>query len=110
MKKKSKRTVAVVMAVLTMFGCAFSCSAAVVTDGTSFYSLGDVNKDNSIDIKDLVRIKKNLATGYELLTAAADIDGNGKVDASDLTAVRKYLIGVNNALEPNDSLWNTEIK
>lgn len=110
MKRKWIKTITSLAAALMMLGCAFSCSAAVVTDGTNFYSLGDVNTDNRVDIRDLVRMKKHLATGYKLLEAAADIDSNGEIDAADLAAVRKYLIGFAGALEPNNSLWNTEIR
>lgn len=110
MKRKLIRTITCITAALTIFGSAFSCSAAVVTDGKNFYSLGDANTDNSVDIRDLVRIKKNMATGYDLLKAAADINGDGTVNASDLVLVKQYLIGANDVLEPDNSLWNTEIK
>lgn len=110
MKSRLIKTVISLAAAITMLSGVFICSAAVVTDGTNFYNLGDANKDNSIDIRDLIRIKKNLATGCDLLKVAADINGNGEIDASDLTAVKKYLIGIEDALEPDSSLWNTEIR
>ena len=104
MKSRLMKTVISLAAAITMLSGVFICSAAVVTDGTDFYNLGDANKDNRIDMRDLIRIKKNLATGCDLLKVAAEID------ASDLTAVKKYLIGIEDALEPDSSLWNTEIR
>lgn len=110
MKKKFMRIIILLAVLFLMLFCAFSGSAAVVTDGAQFYSLGDANKDHCIDIRDLVCIQTGLSTGDVLLKAAADINENGAIDTADLTAVRKHLIGMENALEPDSSLWNTEIR
>lgn len=60
---------------------------------TVFTSLfyGDANGDGSIDIKDIVRTKKAI-TGSANATDDADINGDGKIVAADLTLLAKYII------------------
>ena len=62
-----------------------------------FYLGGDVNSDKSVDIRDLVRYKKYFAKTAEIKTAAADLNKDGAVYADDMTTLRKYLLGVENA-------------
>ena len=52
---------------------------------------GDVNLDGRTDILDLVRLKKIIA-GLNNSMMLADIDNNGSVNATDLIALRRYLI------------------
>ena len=56
---------------------------------------GDVNADRTIDIMDVIRLNKSLL-GIEKLTneqsAAADVDGSGKVDSNDSLLILKYAL------------------
>lgn len=57
------------------------------------YKNGDVNGDNEVDLLDYVKLKKIIA-GVDTSTGAApDLDGNGVANGTDLTLLRKYLIG-----------------
>lgn len=60
--------------------------------GRAFYRYENIkiNEDDESDIKDLVRLKKNIVNNIE-----SDIDGDGKTNASDLTILRKVLLGTN---------------
>lgn len=55
---------------------------------------GDVNDDYSVDIRDLVAMKKLLAAGDPEYIETGDINGDGFFDARDLTAFRKLLLEV----------------
>lgn len=57
-------------------------------------TIGDANDDESIDLKDLVTIKKKLAsaTAPEIIKAI-DVNGDGLFDGNDLVTFRKYLLG-----------------
>lgn len=57
------------------------------------YKNGDVNGDNEVDLLDYVKLKKIIA-GVDTSTGAdPDLDGNGVANGTDLTLLRKYLIG-----------------
>ena len=63
---------------------------------TVSYSIGDVNGDEAVDVRDLVAFKKYL-TDIKMdyfVEDAADLDGSGKVDAADIIILRKYLLGI----------------
>ena len=68
-------------------------TAAVVTDGEDFYEFADANDDDSVDIRDLVCMKKYLSLTGEAVEQAADINSDGSIDSLDLVALRKYLLG-----------------
>jgi hypothetical protein len=63
---------------------------------------------NGVSTLDLVMIQRHilgiqaLATPYKLI--AADVNNDGKVSASDLTELRKLILGIYNEL-PNNSSW-----
>lgn len=58
------------------------------------YKKGDVNGDNEVDLLDYVKLKK-IIVGVETSTGAdPDLDGNGVANGTDLTLLRKYLLGV----------------
>ena len=55
---------------------------------------GDVNADDSIDILDLVRLKKYCAgTAGGISKSAADLDSDTLIGAGDVTVLRKLLLG-----------------
>ena len=59
------------------------------------FEIGDVNRDRFIDIRDLIRLKVITVTdSTDLNTEYADIDGNSKIDAIDLSALKKQLLEV----------------
>lgn len=56
---------------------------------TEFTCTGDANLDGAVNAADIVRVKKNVAqTGQINNALAGDIDNNGKLNASDLSAIR----------------------
>lgn len=62
-----------------------------------WFDSGDANGDNAIDILDVIITNKAVLGKETLLDTqitALDIDGNGKVDASDSLAVMKYIVGL----------------
>jgi len=54
---------------------------------------GDANRDTKIDIIDLVRTKK-IASGSDKYFAAVDYDENGSIAATDISNLKKQLLGV----------------
>lgn len=63
----------------------FSSSADIIP--------GDVNGDNTVDIRDLVRIKRYLAdSSVEIVYKNADIDGKDGIIAYDMAQLRIMLL------------------
>ena len=60
------------------------------------YMLGDTNDDSAVDIRDLVHMKKYLADkdAAKINVSNSDLDGSGKIDADDLSALRKMLLSI----------------
>ena len=110
MMKKLVKIIASLVAGITVLGCAFTCSAAVVTNGSEFYDLGDANMDGVVDIRDLIRMKKYIVKIDKTALFVSDIDGDGSVASTDLTLLRKYFMEGIDVLEPDNSIWNSEIK
>ena len=62
---------------------------------TKWSDFADITADGSVDVIDLVRIKK-MASGAVVKSVAADLDFDGtNAGGSDLTVLRKKLIGTN---------------
>lgn len=58
------------------------------------YVPGDANGDGTLNLLDLVRLRKQLAgLSPELNKTAADLSGNWEIDAQDLMLLRKLLVG-----------------
>ena len=57
------------------------------------YETGDVNRDDIVDVRDLIFLKKQLAVknNSEYLNFL-DVSCDGKVDASDLVALKKIIL------------------
>ena len=108
MKKSGIKLLAVTMAAVAMLGT-MNISAAVVTDGTNFYKLGDSNCDQTVDIRDIIRMKRFLLSTATILEPAANIDGDGAVTTNDIVMVKKYLLGKGDN-EPDSALWSAEIR
>ena len=58
------------------------------------YLLGDVNSDGRISVFDIAAFRSGLVSGFSDGTAskAADIDGNGTPEMSDLVQLCKFLM------------------
>ncbi|MFA6812146.1 MAG: dockerin type I domain-containing protein, partial [Bacteroidaceae bacterium] len=66
------------------------------TDMQSYGSLtggADVNLDTNTDIKDLVALKK-ITANAKAKTFMADVSGDGSVNAADITAAKRILLGI----------------
>ena len=59
--------------------------------GRMFYRYHDIDLNNDLetDIRDLIRLKKNIANGEK-----SDINDDKKTDAADLAILRKVLLGI----------------
>lgn len=56
-------------------------------------TIGDVNGDGKVDVRDLVRFKKKLVgITVTFIEANADCTDDGKVDAADIVQLRKILL------------------
>ncbi len=94
-----KKLLALVMATVTM--SVFSMSAAAlstdieVKDEWESVPAGDVNHDYTVDIRDLVRLKKHFSDeSVYIYEDAAELDGETGIDSGDLAALRKLLLGI----------------
>ncbi len=66
------------------------------------YSAGDTNSDTYFNLKDLLRTKKYLADStLECSTAAADLNFDDIVDASDITVIKQMLLRPDDITLPN---------
>lgn len=56
---------------------------------------GDANGDGSIDLKDVVIMRRVLAGGWDITvdTAVCDVNGDGSFDLKDVVYLRRYLAG-----------------
>ena len=62
------------------------------------YKLGDVNKDNTVDKKDLDTMNKYIETNYSFSTdelLLTDVNLDGKFNTSDVNKLKFYLSGMN---------------
>lgn len=60
---------------------------------TDAFPWGDINGDWDVDIRDLVRMKKNFAASK--YPENSDLNNDGKINTDDMVVLRKYLIGAN---------------
>jgi hypothetical protein len=71
----------------------FDATCYVANARTSELLVGDANRDGKVDIRDLVRMKKQAAGKDTGNPIAADVDSNNAVDSADLIKLRRYLLG-----------------
>ena len=57
------------------------------------FEKGDVNRDENVDVLDIIRLKKIASATGSYSTRNADLDGNGLFNADDLAILRKILLG-----------------
>ena len=64
-------------------------------DPPSGTTSGDVNEDGSVDLKDVLMMRRALAGGWELAINEqnADVNKDGSFDLKDVTILRRYLAG-----------------
>lgn len=62
-------------------------------NGNLVETAGDINGDGSIDVRDLVRMKKLAADNSENTVARADFDGDSRNSATDVAYLRKGIFG-----------------
>jgi len=55
--------------------------------------IGDLTQDGTVDIRDLVRLKKIIVLKVEDESGTADINKDGTIDSLDIAEVRKIVIG-----------------
>jgi hypothetical protein len=83
------------ISVETTIACSEVPSSTTTTTTTVVNKKGDLNDDGKVDILDVIRLNKSLL-GVEQLTdaqtAAADVDGNGKVESNDSLLILKYAL------------------
>ena len=59
------------------------------------FLFGDADGDGEISLKDVTRITRFLAGGWNITvdTAASDVNADGEVDLKDVVMIRRYLAG-----------------
>ena len=83
-----KRIIAVVLCICLAFLSVPYVSAAK-------YILADVNGDGSINVKDVLTIRKNIAgLDVYIIEGAADINGDGDISISDVLLLRRHFAGI----------------
>lgn len=71
----------------------FNYAKTFAVDNYADY-LGDANGDDTINVKDLVRVKKN--TANDVYNIYADMDQNGELSAEDVVAIRTDILNSKN--------------
>lgn len=79
--------------ILTFLVTAVFAVTAMNISAASVPTYGDANGDNAVDIKDLVRIKRNLAdTRVTIILDNIDDNENRIVDTTDFSKLKKVLL------------------
>lgn len=94
MRKKVFRLLVTAFIVVLMFSILSVSAETGIYDGVVRFpnEYGDVNNDGSINIMDLVRLKK-YTTDYktDIYYDASDLNYDGNIDASDLVILKNLL-------------------
>lgn len=84
----------VIALILLVFVLLSSCITIPSLSASSII-YGDANNDSSVDVKDLIRVKRFLAAqDIPINTEAIDVEGKGAVMLEDLVVLRKLLMGI----------------
>lgn len=95
MKKHFKGMLATIFAAAICLTASVGCLALGVV-------FGDANANNTVDILDLIRVKKYAANQTDVISFdAVDFNYNGTVDADDIANVRKIILFGNDELGIN---------
>ena len=66
-------------------------------------TLGDINGDGAVDLRDLVRLKKYIAdNGTDAVVAAADLNNDSEINSADMICLERYLLG---EISDFEELW-----
>lgn len=100
--KKIKRAVALLSSALLLAGLPLYCpeAAAPVT--------GDLNSDGNVNAADLSALVSLYRSGIKTLPKAADISCDGSCEPSDVTLLKKYILGVEKTL-PSKSVTEESV-
>ena len=103
-----------------VFGDEYSAEPIGIASADGFtvndhYKTGDANFDGSINILDLVRIKKYSAgivnVNAGLISDILDLSGDGEFNAPDIAALKQALLSSSSSEEPQEDwqlVWNDE--
>ena len=84
-----------VLSVIAMVLTAVIVFSSVIFTSVSAYEKGDVNRDNSVDSRDVLHLSKYLVnTGASVSTAYGDLNSDNVIDAKDLLLLRALIAGV----------------
>lgn len=106
-----KKNICLILAMIicTVTFLTVNSSAAIVEDnnGTGYSLFGDVNRDKTIDIRDLVCLGiYEGGSQIDICANSADIDGDGQISNKDLREFRSSLLGVNDNFETGGDHWS----
>lgn len=100
-----KRKLALIMAVVLLVSAIAICPVIV----NARAARGDATNDGSIDMKDVLIIRKYMASlvSSGIDTEAADVNGDHSVDMKDVLMIRKYMAGFPVEFAPYDEESST---
>ena len=64
-------------------------------EDTTTYTLGDTNNDGTIDVRDVMLMRRYIAGGYgvQLLEKVVDVNQDGEIDTQDIIFLRRFIAG-----------------
>ena len=88
---KSSKKIIILFILIVMF------LLSSITVNSATYRVGDVNRDNSIDVSDVTDMQFYIARSAVIIdTAYADFNGDSIIDIDDCTQIQTYLAGATN--------------
>ena len=106
MKNIIKKSISVFMCILMIFSClnltVFTEIGTLIAQAAdSSLSAGDINRDGTVNNKDLTRLLKHIAgEDVEVVSQFLDTNGDGTVNNKDLTRLLKYIAGEDVVIHP----------
>ena len=87
------KTVSITDGITSYAGTSAKNSEINVTD--SYISMGDVNGDGTVNLKDAVMIRRYIAGNWDIdiNETIADVNGDGTVNLKDVVMIRRYIAG-----------------